>query len=179
LEKRDDSVTAYIYFDYQDRLTQSATNVLFSLLKQLLQSLRWNHWPTALFSKFPTKATDFNALDERDLMKSILHCARQFPKVYFVFDALDECEDIHSRSKIIDFMYTVTQMEPRVRILVTSRPHLPFMCQSSILVQSNRADIEAYIRANISHKRYSSDLQDEIVSKILAKSDGLYLPNFQ
>lgn len=166
-------MTAYIYFDYQDRLTQSATNVLFSLLKQLLQCLGKHDWPQTLFHKLPTQPTNVNALDERDVTKLIIQCAKKFSTVYFVFDALDECEDLTSRRKIIDFMYTVTQMVPGVRILYTSRPQLPCISQSSLIVHSNKMDIETYIRANISHKHFTSELQDEIVSKVLINSDGL------
>ena len=179
LEQRDDCATAYIYFDYQDRLTQSATNVLLSLLKQLLHCLGPRDWPKPLFQQLSTKVSSVsNTLDGRQVTKLIFHCARQFPKAFLIFDALDECEDIPSRTKLIDFINTATQLEPMIRILFTSRPQIPedsFERHGTIVVRSHETDIEAYARATIKHKRYSSVLQDEIVSKIVAGSDGLYL----
>jgi hypothetical protein len=177
----EDCATAYIYFDYQDRLTQSTTNVLLSLLKQLLRCLGPSQWPPRLFQKLSKKVSDVsNTLDSSEVTKYIIHCARQFPKVFFIFDALDECEDLSSRSKLIDFMNTATQLESRIRILFTSRPQLPTTdCsnQGTIVIRSLKTDVETYIRANIKYKRYPTVLQDEIVTKIVASSDGLYFPS--
>ena len=151
-----------------------------SLLKQLLHCLGPKRWPKPLFQKLSTKVSDIrNALDGRQVMKFIFHCARQFSKVFFIFDALDECEDTSSRNKLIDFINTATQLEPCIRILFTSRPQLPansFGSHSSIVVRALDADIEIYTRATIKYKSYSSVLQEEIVSKIVSNSGGLYIP---
>jgi hypothetical protein len=180
LEQRHDCATAYVYFDYQERLTQSATNVVLSLLKQLLHCLAPKRWPKPLFEMVSKNASDIrNSLDGRQVLTFIFHCARQFSKVFFIFDALDECEDVPSRSKLIDFINTATQLEPCIRILLTSRPQLPansFGNHSAILVRALDRDIETYTRASIKHKSYSSVLQDEIVNKIVASSGGLYIP---
>jgi len=156
-------------------LTQSATNVFLSLLKQLLRQLGPSDWPSDLFQKLSQTRSDVSVLNIREVSKFVLDCASQFSDVFFIFDALDECEDPRARKKLIDFINTATQLNPRVKILFTSRTNLPgsdFVSHKSILIKAHATDIEGYVRANLEHKRYSDELRDEIVSKIIARSDG-------
>src|SRR5947207_8412548 len=110
-----------------------------------------------------------NTLKSRQVTKFIFQSVKQFPKIYLIFDALDECEDISSQSKLIDFINTATQLEPVIRILFTSHPQLSnssFESHNTIVVRSYDTDIETFARVMIKYKHYSSLLQNEIVSKI-------------
>lgn len=154
-------------------------NVLSSLLKQLLRRFGQSPWPKDLFQTLRAKSSDpCNTLDPRDVISFIFQCAEEFSKVFFIFDALDECEDLNARWKVLSFINTAAQMEPRVRVLLTSRPHLPandgLSSADIVSVYAHPDDIEAYIRATIEYKRYKPTLQEEIVRTLLSKADGLY-----
>lgn len=170
---------AYVYFDYQDRATQTPANVLSSLLKQLLRQIGSKAWPKELFQRLQSKSSDAytSTLNSREVVRLMQHCAEQFSCVYLIFDALDECED-PARTKFLTFIVTAAKMEHRLRILFTSRPQLiineSLNVTDTIVIHAQQADIEAYIRASIEYKSYKPSLQEEIVRKLLARADGLY-----
>lgn len=90
---------AHIYFDYKEQERQEPTHILGSLLKQLLCQL-----PDLL-----TNVIDlYHRLQPRnkrpkveDLYTAMLEASRSFPRVFFVFDALDECHPENQRCGLL------------------------------------------------------------------------------
>jgi hypothetical protein len=172
---------AYVYFDYQDRAIQNATNVLCSLLMQTLRSIENKSWPEDLFQKLHAKCTNpCNILDVQDVIKLIVDLTQEIPSMFFIFDALDECNDLATRRKLMNFMTTITTHQPQVKFLVTSRLQLPtyhgLSSAEVITIYAHDSDLEVFIRAKIEHKCYDPSLENEIVAKILNRADGLYKP---
>jgi hypothetical protein len=113
----------------------------------------------------------------RDVLRYLFLCANQFSRVFFIFDALDECEDQASRWKLLDFLKAARELGPKAKILVTSRSqlpaHEPLRCAEAISVVAHDSDLELFIRTGIEHKCYNPAMQQEIVSKLLSKADGM------
>jgi hypothetical protein len=170
--------TVYFHFDCKDRLTQSAINVCRCLLKQLLHSLGSKPWPGELLERFKTERSESCiTTGTRDILRYLFLCANQFSKVFFIFDALDECEDQASRWKVLDFLKAARELGPKVKILVTSRPqlpaHEPLRSAEVISIAAHDSDLELFIRTGIEHKCYRPSMRQEIVSKLLSEADGM------
>src|SRR4051794_20430339 len=117
-DERDIGV-AYIYCDYAEVEDQTAENIIACLAKQL--SLRKTTIPgqaQKLYEQYDRGSTrpDLNKLPE--ILRKLCIGFRQ---VFFVLDALDECEEKNRKSLL-------AQLEkvdhPTARFFLTSRPHV-------------------------------------------------------
>lgn len=175
----DDCAIAYIYFDYQERMAQTARNVLISLVKQLLEYLGPKAWPEQLLEKLQSKnASTRGLLNIHNLSQLLTLCAQQFTKTFLIFDALDEFENSSDRRKLFALLNDARKRNPGIKIFVTSPPHLSVNgCLDTAKVLSVEAhidDIEIYIRNHLEYSGYDPRIVDEIVAKILASADGMY-----
>jgi hypothetical protein len=167
--------TVYFHFDCKDRLTQNAMNVFHCLLKQLLHCLGSRPWPGEVLERLKTKRSE--SIGTRDILRFLFLCANQFSRVFFIFDALDECEDQAARWKLLDFLKAARELGPKVKTLITSRPqlpaHEPLRSAESISIVAHDSDLELFIRTGIEHKCYKPAMQQEIVSKLVSNADGM------
>ncbi|KFZ04599.1 hypothetical protein V502_10030, partial [Pseudogymnoascus sp. VKM F-4520 (FW-2644)] len=82
---------AYIYCNYKRRETQTATDLLAAILKQLVQERPLYGEPVATLHKQHADRRTGPSLDEiRTALNSVLN---SYSKAYIIIDALDECTD--------------------------------------------------------------------------------------
>jgi hypothetical protein len=167
----------YFYYQFQDALKQSAEEVLACLLKQLLEPLK--QLPSCLESQYqvftnssePPARPDLTALIELFLQSS-----KHFDRVFVMIDAFDECGQVGRQpEKIVLALQSLSNSG--IKIFITTQPHLlgDLRSDSSTIleIRADETDIERYIRSNLP-SRVSKELEDDIVSTICVKSDGMY-----
>ena len=176
----DNSARAFIHFDYQQKSTQNCVNIFSSLLRQLLGCFGPNPWPTDIQKSLNRSCDSRRALDIRELVSLIHRCSKHFEVVFLVFDALDECDDLILRWKVIDFIDSSLRSEQNFRVLLTSRPQLSLNdrlgCSITVDIIAHAADIEKFIRDHLQYvgRRFSTSLKEEIVNTLVGKADGMY-----
>lgn len=168
----------FAYLDYKDQPTRGVTPVLANLLKQLLQLFKPN-LPNELKRDLNALQANIGSYQDNatDYIQLILRAANYFPTVFFIFDALDECEKNGLRWELLDCINALQNGGTNVKILITSRPHISLERLSSppesIAIRANISDIECYIRAKLDlYHRMSAGLKEEIVKRLTSTAEG-------
>jgi len=148
--------------------------MLSALLKQLLNVLNPQDWPTEIVERL--HGARVNNMNIENISRLILLCAQRFPKIYLLFDAVDECEAPNSRWKLLQFINKVLR-ELTIKVYITSRPCVSLISNRTravvFSVEAQSADIEIYIRSKIQHQHYAPSLENEIVAKLVSQADGM------
>jgi hypothetical protein len=162
----------YIYCNYKEQTLQTATHLIASLLKQLVQNcpvLSSNvrvlyHYKTQ--AHYPTLAELTKVLDRE---------IKRYAKVFIVVDALDECSESNgSQMKLLKALRSLT--EP-VNLMVTSRD-LPSIEQHfreahRLYIRATDEDVTKYVQSHLFDYSNLMNLRDIIVSKIVDKAGGM------
>ena len=161
---------------------QTAQNLLASLLQQFCRQ------KGPLSPEVSQSYKQHCRHKTRPVVSEILRLLRAviqgFQKVYIVIDALDECPEINRTRDI--FLTELLRLPSNAYLLVTSRPN-SFV--ESILGEAKRLqtsahvdDVRRHVAARIAKeprlmKWISAEpyLQDEIVSKITERTQGMYV----
>ncbi|KAJ7697694.1 ankyrin repeat-containing domain protein [Mycena rosella] len=176
-----DIAVGYIYLNHKETETQTLSNLLGSLWKQLILG---NPLPSKVHDLYKHHCERHTrpSLDEfREIVDSAV---AQYSKVYLVVDALDEYpEDL--RLLLLEYLST---MGSTVNLLVTSRPHIsidfffPNTKLQHIEIHATEEDIRQYINVQIQHSFRLSrhvqtrpELRGEIISKISSNVKGMFL----
>jgi ankyrin repeat protein len=106
-----------LYCKWDDSHSQSISGLLASLVKQIAQryGVFWEG-TSEMFSKHSKAGTSPGSDEYMSALNSEL---RHFPKTFIVVDGLDELRDEKSRLVLLE---TLTSLEAKVNIMVTSRP---------------------------------------------------------
>jgi hypothetical protein len=171
----------FFYCDFHNPQSQSAVNIVASLLKQsaLLKSSVMES-VTRLYEKHKREET---YPDISELETAFLSASQDFRRMFLVIDALDECDiDTHRESllKVLEKLGTSS-----LRIFLTSRPHPDdirelFQDSPQITIEASVEDIERYVRATIEEsgkaaRIMGNDLKEEAISRIRDKAQGMYV----
>jgi hypothetical protein len=181
LKRREETTSAgvtWIYCSYDDQQSQTAINLLSSLLRQLLQQV------TTLPGEIRTtyaKCKEKGVRMSLDECVDFLNSAMQpLPETFIVIDALDECTQDYAR-QLMKSIFLLT----RARIMVASRPTSPnlgryFDSCPSLEIYARADDVESYVKARIEEDYQLSELVNEhpelrrkIVTTIAQKSHGM------
>ncbi|KAJ7589272.1 hypothetical protein C8J56DRAFT_784516, partial [Mycena floridula] len=176
----------FIYCDYRRQEEQTPTQLLGSILKQLVQQhpVLSNHLLTlhrTCLSQhaFPSITELFDALQTEVLLYS---------QVYIVVDALDESSESNQAREL--FFPTHPQglgsLLNHIHLLVTSRDILSISQEFEniprIPIEAHSKDLETYIRGRITSdiklKKLVKDdsiLAAEITGKVISKAAGMFL----
>ncbi|KAJ6587435.1 ankyrin repeat domain-containing protein [Mycena vulgaris] len=170
---------ACIYLNHKETESQTLANLLGALWKQLMLEKSIPLAVDALYDYHCMRKTRPH-LDE--FRKALNFAITQYPKVYFIIDALDEYpEDLrHS------FLQYLATLGPKVNIMMTSRPHIGLdsvVPDFQILeIRATDDDICRYLNTQIEqsprlsrHVKTRPDLQEDIQSKIVANCKGMFL----
>ena len=118
---------AYIYIDYKDKERQTVTKILYSLRRQLLESMDVVPQEIqCIYDALPCDSKE-NTIDTNQCVSLIRKFAEeQSCRVFLLFNALDECPDMDHysneiRSRVISTTKTLTTF---ARTFVTSRSHV-------------------------------------------------------
>ena len=180
---QDEEVVLFFYCDFQNERSTSTTEMMRSLLSQLLRHFRDcgvdpGDLPNKILEQKSEGTLSLNDLDKLcDLVSRAASCFRFEPIV--VIDALDECTDIEA---LLRALVTLNQCD--VRLLVTSRPREDMMhhfaglpsLSFEKLAKELAADIALHVRREVdSHNGLRSadpPIKEEIRTKLNEKAEG-------
>ena len=171
---------AYIYCNYKELREQTATNLVASLLQQLVQ--QQSNIPdgiVALYREHTDKRTRPALTEYSSSLQSILH---DFSKVFIVIDALDECtENDGTRHK---FLTEIKKLLPHIHLLITSRwvanIEREFEGSTRLEILASDEDVAIYVKSRIEkearlkrHVKEDPIMQDTIINTIVKNSRGM------
>jgi hypothetical protein len=169
---------AYVYFDYKDR-RQTASNVVAWLLKQVLE--QFCDIPKELVDLYKERGLETPRLDFRTTLR--IFCNGSFPgPAYIIMDAFDECA-VGERKYILEFILHIIKTENRIRILLTSRPHVQALqclkpIESSLEITAHEDDVRTYVETRLDDEHELAEvLRAEILKKLSAGAQGMYDSN--
>ncbi|KAF2175434.1 hypothetical protein K469DRAFT_647119, partial [Zopfia rhizophila CBS 207.26] len=171
---------AYIYFNYKEQSEQTATNLIASLLQQLVRKDAFvSEEITSLFHRHMQQLTRPTIAEWSMLLESQIG---RFSRVFILIDALDEC----SESTRDEFLYEMQQLQPFINLLITSRPistiELELDGAARLGIHAADADIRRYLERRVKRERRlrrllitDSALEETIVETIAENAKGMFL----
>ncbi|KAJ7591886.1 ankyrin repeat-containing domain protein, partial [Mycena floridula] len=172
---------AYIFCDYRQSSIQGATDVIGSVLRQLL--INSEEIPGSLHSIHDCyKAVPPQPRTLHDFTTALEAQIQLYSCVYLVIDALDESSS-ETRDILISTVHSLAE-SGHFHVLVTSRQTIgdEFANDSQIHIWANNSDIRRYITQRIRDGKElqkvvngDKNLQDEIINKVVEMADGMFL----
>jgi len=172
---RQTTAVSCFYLDFAARKEQSATNVLGSLLKQVVGGME--RIPEEISRAFQQQTTTIGGRRPQlsDIVK-MLQLVAFSRRAFMCIDGLDECSGIH-RVRILDSFKQILEKSPGTRIFATGRPHIRAEVErrlagyvKSISITPIRKDITEYLRIKLheDEKLYAMDesLEADILEKV-------------
>ncbi|CAI6341291.1 unnamed protein product [Periconia digitata] len=178
LKKNSLSGVAYVYCNYQSQTDQNTTSILAAFLKQLafdrptaltyIQSLRQKHRGGTR----PSSGEIYHVLEE---------VLRQYPHVYIIVDALDECQG-ETRRQLLQKLFQL-QKSAYIRFMATSR-HIPdiqaaFRESIKLEILTSREDVKRFVTGQIYRLpaciQRDAELQKNVQEGIVEAVDGMFL----
>ena len=182
-----DEALAYFYCDFTNEESTDATQVICSLLYQLLDQYRHGKLKSGALKVIHELVDETHKGDAilKNILRlsSLLSCViaqfRRQPLI--VIDALDECKDVDR------LLHALLPFKTSgVRLLVSSRPiqaikhrlsGLPFMSMD-VMAEAVLADIELHVNREVdSHRRLAllhPTLKRELCFTLCQKADGMF-----
>jgi len=149
-----DMAVACFYYDFASREAQSPTNMLGSLLKQVLRGL--GAIPVEIVQKFQSqnKVIGGRRLQLLDIVK--MFATVQTPQRTFIcVDALDECVPEH-QLEVLEALGQILQASPKTRVFMTGRSHIRRAVErrlggkaTCVPIKPRDRDVVTYLRARL------------------------------
>ena len=167
------AVTCF-YFDFAARKEQSVTNMLGSLLKQVVGGMP--KVPEGVSRAFQEKGMAIGGRGPRlpDMVKMLQTITSELP-TFVCIDALDECAAVH-RVKLLDSLKQILAKSPRTRIFIIGRPHIRAEIEKrlagrviSVSVSPSRDDIIGYIRVRLDEDETPDAMDSSLAADIMEK----------
>ena len=168
------TVVTCFYFDFAARKEQSATNMLGSLVKQMVNGME--RIPDEILTAFQEQKKDIGGCRPQlgDLVK-MLHNIMSFQPTFMCIDALDECVGVQ-RVRVLDSLKQVLERSPKTRIFVTGRPHIRAEMERrlagrvvSVSVCPTKGDITEYLRVRMGEDEMPDAMNASLEAEILEK----------
>lgn len=174
---------AYIYFNYKDEDHQTPTNVIRSLLNQLVAQSSSSAVLGPSETLYDGLAPKHKTPTLEQLQTAVVATLKSHHQVFFVFDALDECVVKH-RKDLLPFFHRLA--DAGARIFITSRPHPRDVQESFTKVSSAKTvelaahveDIKIYVEEKINEHPSArvlicADLREKIVNALTRCCNGM------
>ena len=167
------AVTCF-YFDFVARKEQSATNVLGSLLKQVVGGMA--KVPEEISRAFQQERMALGGRGPRlpDMVKMLQTITAELP-TFVCIDALDECAAVH-RVTLLDSLKQIFEKSPRTRIFIIGRPHIQAEIEKrlagrviSVSVGASRDDIIEYLRIRLDKDETPDAMDESLAADIMEK----------
>jgi len=153
------------YLDLAARKEQCATNVLGSLLKQMVGGME--RVPEEIWRAFQQQRTTVGGrrpqLGNIVKMLQIITSSRL---TFICIDALDECSGVQ-RVRLLDSLQQILEKSPGTRIFATGRSYIRAEIEKrlaghvkSVFISPTRKDITEYLRIKL-HEDETPDAMDE------------------
>ena len=173
---------AYIYCNFRLQQQQKPTDLLASLLKQLIQ--RRPSMPECVETLYKRHCSERTRPSLEEISKVLHAVAKDYSKTFIIIDALDECEAPDGgRKKLLSEIFNL-QGGKGVCLYTTSRciPEVEkeFEGSMSIEIRASDDDVQRYLDSHMSQLpscvSRSNELQEEIKTEIMKAVDGMYVP---
>jgi len=165
---------SWFYLDYAARKEQCATNVLGSLLKQMVGGVE--RIPEEIWRAFQQQTTTIGGRKPQliNIVQMLQHIASSRPTVMCI-DGLDECSGVQ-RARLLGSLQKILEKSPRTRILVTGRPYIRAEVErrlsgyvKSVSISSIRKDITEYLRIKLDEDDALDAMDESLEAEILEK----------
>jgi len=165
---------ACFYFDFAVQKEQSATNVLGSLLKQIVSGM--GAIPEEISRAFQEhkNAIGGRGPQIRDIVKMLQAITSSLSTVVCI-DALDECAAVH-RAKLLNSLKQILEKSPGTRVFITGRPHIQAEIEkrldrrvTNLFIGSSKDDIIEYLRARLDEDETPDAMDESLEVDILEK----------
>ena len=166
---------ACFYAEFTAREEQSPTNILGSLLKQIVSGLE--RIPDEISRMFQDHKKVIGGMELRvpEIVK-MLQDATSLQPTFICIDAMDECMERH-QPQVLDSLRQILEKSSDTRIFLTGRRHIRSdihrhlgWSAATLSIKPNNDDIMGYIRMRLSKDTYpgamDSNLEDEITKSI-------------
>ncbi|KAJ6571215.1 ankyrin repeat-containing domain protein, partial [Mycena capillaripes] len=174
-----DTGVACIYLNHKESETQTPSNLLANLWKQLVLGRDISAKVQKMYKQQSEKGTTPSIDEIQDVLVSLVV---ELEKVYIVVDAVDEYPEIQRHI----LLTRLAAMGRTVNLMITSRPHIahdmPPPQIKTLEIRANNEDVRRYIEEQIKmsprllrHVQKQPDLREEIQSKIGTTVDGMFL----
>ena len=168
---------ACFYLDFAARKEQSATNILGSLVKQMVSGMERIPEDISRAFQEQKRAIGGRAPQLVDVVKMLQAIASSQP-TFMCIDALDECVGVQ-RVRLLDSLKEILENSPGGRIFVTGRPHIRVEIETrlagrvtTISVGPTRDDIVGFLRARLGEDETPDAMDESLEADILAKIPG-------
>lgn len=160
------------YFDFAARKEHSATNILGSLLKQMISGA--GRIPEEIWQALREQKEAINGRRPQlvDIVK-MLQLITSSQCTYMCIDALDECTAMQ-RFKLFDSLKQILDESPAARVFVTGRPHIWAEIEKrlagrviSVSVGPTRGDIVGYLRVRLGEDESPDAMDANLEADIL------------
>jgi len=179
-----DMAVACFYYDFASREAQTPTNLLGSLVKQLLTGL--GEIPGEIVQKFRSrkKVIGGRKLQLPDLVGMFATVSDSQP-TFVCVDAFDECLPEH-QMEVLDALEQILGRSPKVRVFMTGRPHIGMVVgralggrATSVPIQPRDGDIVTYLRTKLRRdttpEAMDSSLENDIMNSIPGDGSETYV----
>jgi len=162
------------YFDFAARKEQSATNMLGSLLKQMVNGME--RIPDDISRAFQEQKQAIGGCGPQlaDIVKMLQGITSSQP-TFICIDALDECVGVQ-RVRVLDSLKQILEESPATRIFVTGRPHIQAEMEkrlagrtTSVSICPTKGDIIEYLRVKLSEDETPDAMDARLEAEILEK----------
>ena len=173
-ERGQNTAITCFYFDFAARKEHSVTNMLGSLLKQIVGGMATV--PEEISRAFQEQRMAIGGRGPRlpDMVK-MLQTIMSSLSTFVCIDALDECAAVH-RVKLLDSLRQILEKSPHTRIFIIGRPHIRAEVEKrlagrviSVSVCPSREDIIEYIRVRLDEDETSDAMDESLAADITAK----------
>ena len=160
-----------LYCDFLAHPKQSATNMLGSLLKQLVNS---GGIPEQIREAFQKAEREFGgrSLPLSDLVAILKKTITSLPRLFICVDALDECIPNHRRD-LLESLRQIVALSPNIRVFLTGRPHVKqeiVRCFSQFVqlpLSPTHGDIRSYLKVRLDDDPDPDAMDDELRADIM------------
>jgi len=170
------AVTCF-YSDFAARKEQSVTNMLGSLLKQIVGGMA--KVPEEISQAFQEQRMAIGGRGPRlpDVVK-MLQTITSSLRTFVCIDALDECAAVH-RVKLLDSLKQILEKSPSTRVFIIGRSHIRAEVEKrlagrviSVSVCPTRDDIIEYLRARLDEDETPDAMDESLEAEIMEKIPG-------
>jgi len=162
------------YFDFGARKEYSATNILSSMVKQMVSGMETI--PEEIWRAFQEQKRTVGGRKPQlvDLVGMLQAIASSRP-TFMCIDALDECAGVELL-KLLGSLKETLERAPGIRIFVTGRPHIGSEVGSRLAgkvvgvpVSSTRGDIKMYLKVRLGLDETPDAMDESLKAEILER----------
>lgn len=176
-------IVLYHYCDYAQNLSLGAVNIIYSLIKQLIERLPLDHFTDTFQCPFDEATAPPNFRESLIFLESLM---QQLQQVYIILDGLDQLST-DDQSMIVNFITSqLREQSSVVKILMTSRLNEYIIqkglksCKTFTLSRSCTNDMRLFVHAQInsivqtkSTPLEDASLKEEVVEALLSGANGM------